>query len=239
MLWALSGHPQRCVEALAAPVPGGGCLRRLPRRSETRCHVRDSITERDIVFGGRYDNAKELAHVEKHLRPGCVFVDVGANCGLFSLVAAERVGETGRVIAVEPNPLMIERLRFNISANPFRNIDVAECAVSDLVGTAEFQVCAADMGRSGLNTGLSGPRVTVAVRTLQDLLQGFGMAHVDVMKVDVEGSEDRVVMPLLRAAPKSLWPHAILIETTRLFVARRLYPRHAKRRLPGRVEGQG
>lgn len=77
----------------------------IPQRNlKLRCHIRDNTTERDIVFGGKFDNALELTLIEKHLRPGCVFIDVGANCGLFSLAASQKVGEKGRVIAIDARP---------------------------------------------------------------------------------------------------------------------------------------
>lgn len=189
------------------------------RDLKMRCHVRDNITEREIVFGGKLDNVRELTLVERHLRPGCVFVDVGANCGLFSLVASQKVGEKGRVIAIEPNPIMNRRLQFNVSANGFQNVSVAECAAGDVKGTAELQVCDGDMGQSGLIAPVSGPRVNVPVRTMQDVLAGFGIGHTDVMKVDVEGFEDRAIIPLLNG-PKTLWPHAILIEILHAYLWR-------------------
>ena len=86
-----------------------------------------TLTEREIVFGGKFDNARELTLVENAPQPG----DVGANCGRFCLASSQKVGETGRVIAIEPNPIMSERSHFNISANGFRNIAVAACAVGD------------------------------------------------------------------------------------------------------------
>jgi FkbM family methyltransferase len=182
------------------------------RNLKLRCHIRDNSTDQLIVFGRRTANDRELTLLEKHLRPGCVFVDVGANCGLFSLVASQKVGEEGRVIAIEPNPIMAERLRFNISANGFQNINIAECAVGDVTGTVELQVCTEQLGRSGLIAPVPGPRITVPLRTLQDVLQGFGIGQIDAMKVDIEGFEDRVIMPLLRTAPKRLLPRVILIE---------------------------
>jgi hypothetical protein len=61
-----------------------------------RCHVNDNITEKYVVFGGKYDNAKEMAALLDGLKPGDTFVDVGANCGVFRLTAAKRVGAAGK-----------------------------------------------------------------------------------------------------------------------------------------------
>ena len=65
------------------------------------------------------------------LRPGSVFVDVGANYGWHSLLASSVVGTTGRVIAIEPNPLNTRLLRRSAEENGFSNITVRTMATSD------------------------------------------------------------------------------------------------------------
>ena len=178
-----------------------------------RCHIRDNITEHDIVFGGRYDHTQELALIEARLPQAGVFVDIGANCGLFSLTASRKLGQRGRVLAIEPNPAMAERLRFNVATNDFENVELAECAIGDVVGMAELKICASNLGGSSLTVEVEGPRVSVPIRTLQSVLESFGIERIDAMKVDIEGFEDRAIMPFLRVAPRSLWPRSILIET--------------------------
>ena len=83
------------------------------------------------------------------LRENDVFVDVGANCGAYSLFAARNVGPNGRVIAIEPMPEMLKRLRYNIAVNGFRNIEVVPTAVGPEAGTATLFV---DEARRGLSS---------------------------------------------------------------------------------------
>ena len=177
-----------------------------------RCYVKNNATERDIVFGGACDNQQELSLVLAQLQPGNIFLDVGANCGLFALAAAKKVGERGRVVAIEPNPAMTERLRFNVLANGFQNIDVKECAAGDMPGTAELCVYVKEMGRSSLVETSVGPRIAVSVMPLTDILQELGIDRIDVMKIDVEGFEDRALLPLLQDGARRFWPRAILME---------------------------
>ena len=66
------------------------------------------------------------------LEPGMVFLDIGAHVGLYSLPAAGRVGETGRVIAFEPHPSNRGLLEENIDRNEVENVTVVPAAVSDL-----------------------------------------------------------------------------------------------------------
>ena len=84
-----------------------------------RCRVNDNYTEQMALERNGHTNRIAIDVITKDLKPGDVFVDVGANCGLFAVFAARKVGPTGRVIAIEPLPAMLERLRFNIAANGF------------------------------------------------------------------------------------------------------------------------
>src|SRR5690349_8071483 len=72
------------------------------------------------------------------LEEGSVFVDVGAHVGYYSLLAATQVGPSGKVIAVEPNPPTIQRLRRNLQLNTFTNVAVEEVACADKEQTLEF-----------------------------------------------------------------------------------------------------
>src|SRR5262245_56723365 len=67
-----------------------------------QCDLRDSIA-REVCFTGRYE-PQETALVQAILKPGMSFVDVGANWGYFTLLAAHKVGVKGRVVSLEPDP---------------------------------------------------------------------------------------------------------------------------------------
>jgi tRNA G37 N-methylase Trm5 len=94
-----------------------------------RCHVADNTTERNLVFDQGV--MAEMERVLQALKMDDTFIDLGANCGIFSLTASKVVGSGGRVLAVEANPDMIKRLRFNIEANDLDNVSVIEAAVGD------------------------------------------------------------------------------------------------------------
>src|SRR5215210_1011896 len=79
------------------------------------CDTRDSVA-REVCFTGRYE-PQETQLASRMLRPGDVFVDVGANWGYFSLAAAHWVGPRGTVIAFEPEPRLFELLAGNVAAN--------------------------------------------------------------------------------------------------------------------------
>jgi FkbM family methyltransferase len=178
-----------------------------------RCHVEDNHTEKTIVFGNRFDSREEHKLLIESLGHGDIFVDIGANCGLFALPAARQVGPTGRVIAIEPNSEMLRRLRFNISANGFTNLTVVDAAVGDQAGIAQLYLSTSQQGKSGLVSGEDLPSVPVRVETLLQICTENNVNRVDALKIDIEGFEDRALLPFFGVASESLWPRTILIET--------------------------
>lgn len=150
------------------------------------------------------------------------FVDIGANVGLYSLFVAARAGDRARILAIEPQPGILERLRFNLAANPAAKVEVLPIALSDHDGTADLVLDANDGGGTHLDKhtatrGADGRVVSVPCRTLVAVLMEAGLTAVDALKIDVEGAEDLVLAPFLRDSPERLLPTLVLIEDTRGF----------------------
>lgn len=149
------------------------------------------------------------AALESLLEPGAVFVDVGANKGDFSLLAARLVGSAGRVLAVEPEPQNRRWLDRTIELNGVGDVvSVAEVALDAEDGSATLHLGEMS-GWHSLTPGAStGGAVTVATRRLDSLLTDHGLDRVDVVKIDVEGAELRVLAGasglLARAVPPVL-----------------------------------
>jgi hypothetical protein len=125
------------------------------------CDLRDVIA-RDVCLAGVYE-AQETLVVRSTLTPGMTFVDVGANWGYFTLLAAALVGPTGHVVSIEPDPRLLARLHRNVSTNRLTWVRVVPGAVA---GADVFQVRA---------------------RALDDIARGFGL--IDLVKIDIEGGE--------------------------------------------------
>jgi len=147
------------------------------------------------------------------LRPGDVFFDIGANCGLFTLFAARQVGSSGCVVAVEPIPDIVNRLKFNVAANQFSNVRVVESAVGAEVGTNTIFIHEGEYGQSRMFPVEGYIPRTVPVTTLLNVVQEARVDRIDAMKVDIEGYEDQAIIPFLTAAPRRVWPQKVLMET--------------------------
>jgi FkbM family methyltransferase len=130
--------------------------------------------------------------VVDQLQPGDVFVDVGANIGFFSLLAARAVGPEGKVIAIEAVAELAAAVRANAELNGFAQIEVVEAAASDVAGEVELMLAehpgGATISRSDTPPDLIGRR-TVTCVTLDGLFAERGFPGPVMVKVDVEGAE--------------------------------------------------
>lgn len=133
---------------------------------------------------GRYEPYVS-SFLREQLKPGFTFVDVGANAGYFTVLAAKQVGSAGRTIAVECNPRNSELIFLNLRRNEISNGVVYPFAVSDEPKLLSLSVGFSNGAVDELRNGVEG--MIVQAVTLDSLLQNE--PRVDVIKMDVEGSE--------------------------------------------------
>lgn len=127
----------------------------------------------------------------RSLRPGDTFFDVGANVGYYSLLASRIVGERGRVIAFEPLLDNVAYLSKHVRLNHLANVDVLAVACSDANGIVTFARGAnGALGKIAENG--SGGDMLVPALSLDDFHARTGLLP-NVMKIDVEGAELRVL----------------------------------------------
>lgn len=151
------------------------------------------------------------AWLTQRLRPGDTFVDIGANVGYFSLLAARCVGPTGTVVAVEPSPRSYALLTRNLARNGASNVRTAQVAVGDQ--EQDVTLFAGEETHWGLASVVdtaaptSQVEAVVAMRRLASVLAPSELSTTRVIKIDVEGAEAAVVdglLELLGAAPADL-----------------------------------
>jgi len=202
----------------------------MPSGLRLRLHPGDNNCERKILFGAQLWNRAERAALARALEGASapfVFVDLGANVGLYTLdvlANARRLGRSVMAVAVEPDPQNRARLLSNMAFNGLRPRVVA-AAVSDVSGTVRLtKGC---RGRGSVRLGGDGPAVPVL--PLLDLLRREGLTRVDALKIDLEGHDRSVLCAFFRDAPGSLHPELIVCETGR----------HDPLGLVALLEGQG
>jgi FkbM family methyltransferase len=148
-----------------------------------------------IAFGN-LETAVQEAMV-RHLGPGDVFYDIGANLGFFSLLGAHLVGlNQGRVYAFEAAPDNAAAIRANAALNGIPNVSVIDKAVSSNAGTGRLQIVD-DQSWSKLEEYGEHPyterTIDVELVAIDDLLRSGELAPPTVVKIDVEGAEIAVL----------------------------------------------
>lgn len=150
------------------------------------------------IFWMGYYSADIVAFLKRVLRPGMVVIDVGANIGEITLVAARRVGDSGRVIAVEPVNVIADRLSEHVRVNDLSQVTI----VREALGSAGqdqvpiYASCGQDVsdehqGLASLYGESEGhePIELVSITTLDDMAASLHLARVDLIKIDIEGGE--------------------------------------------------
>jgi FkbM family methyltransferase len=177
-----------------------------------RFHHQASATERGALFNPDY-NVEELDFLRAHTPAGGVFVDVGANVGTYALALASHVGTSGTVIAIEPHPVTHARLAFNRTASGATQVMLVAAAAGPSDGELMIETDGGNLGASHIVSGEpNGNAIKVPSWRLQRILEDANVAHVDALKIDVEGYEDRVLTGFFAQAPQALWPRAVVIE---------------------------
>jgi FkbM family methyltransferase len=181
-----------------------------------RLHATNNACEKKLLITPQYFDPEELMLLKSRMRPGFVFIDIGANVGAYSVFVGKQAGPSATVIAVEPNPAALERLRFNLRANGLTQVRVKEVAIADRDGDLEFAVEHHNIGRSSLklDRDAKGGKslIKVPARTLLGFIESEGLARIDAIKLDVEGYEDRILIPFFASAPERLYPQTIILE---------------------------
>ncbi len=145
-----------------------------------------------LIWNGVYE-PETAETIQRHLPADGTFVDVGANIGMFSLLAARLWAPEGRVLAIEASPPVHDWLMQNVRRNPAPHLTVRHAAVTNTSGQTVrfFNAPAEHFGMGALTDRFDGTVTPAEVPTitLDDAIAEAGLKRVDVIKVDVEGYE--------------------------------------------------
>jgi FkbM family methyltransferase len=136
------------------------------------------------------------AVLEKYLKPGDTFYDVGACVGFLSIVAARLVGPEGHVVAFEPLPRNVEAIEHNRKLNALGNLKIFGKALSNENAVLELLVSKDPTGSKLASTGVAPDTegvIQVETVALDDFLGPEGLSPPTVVKIDVEGAELDVI----------------------------------------------
>lgn len=170
------------------------------------------------------DSAILAAEIAR-LREGALFIDIGANIGYYSLLAARQIGPAGLVLSFEPSPREFSRLLRNIALNGSDNIVTFSLALGAHPGVLDLHVAPTHTGLNTLHVSDStahafreAQRQRVPVMRFDDLVPPLlGERQVSLLKIDVEGAEMSVLLGMETSLRNGLFER-IVLEVTAEFL---------------------
>jgi FkbM family methyltransferase len=190
------------LESFPLRVPGTGGRLRLCVHEARDIHISRQIREHGIW------EAYETSLLWRFLRPGDCFLDAGANIGYYTVIAAERVGPSGRVLAFEPEPQNFSLLQKNLRLNGVQQrVHARRAALSDRDQDLELHLHADNLGDHQVFPDESGRRVIPVSGLRGASCLADKVSTVNLVKIDTQGAEYHVtrgLMPLLKASGSRL-----------------------------------
>jgi len=169
------------------------------------------VSDKNIYYAGirdsvDFDAFREVC-IENHynysqIKPSMTVLDVGAHIGTFTLLASKKVGNSGRVIAVEAEAGNFNQLKKNLELNAIKNVVPVNIALSDLNGRKDFFIAKG----SGCHSFFTNPgqevvdKIKIKVKSLDSLMEEMHLEKIDLLKIDTEGAE----LEILRGARRTL-----------------------------------
>ncbi|MBA7621021.1 hypothetical protein ES703_28378 [subsurface metagenome] len=181
-----------------------------------RFYPHDNLADRFILFMPKFYDPCEFDMLPKILSSDSVFIDIGANVGFYSLWASKSITNSGKILAIEPNPKIFERLIENISLNQKGDtITALQVGVADAEG--QFALRIVNQKNLGASTILESDyeceSIAISCRPLISILRDEKVDKIDVLKIDIEGAEHLALNTFFQDSPQSLFPKILIIET--------------------------
>ena len=204
-------------------------LRRLARRNigeildteifgaKLRMYAEGNVSEKRALYAPQFFDLEEREALKKLAQNEAVFIDIGANIGLYSFSTAQAFKDykNTRILAIEPHPIISQRLAYNVSLNPDLPIEPMVMGLGDREGKMSLVTPTHNLGESRLlkdDEDQDGEIIEVPVNTLLGFLKAQNVKRVDGMKIDIEGFEEAVLIPFFEKASENLLPKLIVIE---------------------------
>lgn len=150
------------------------------------------------IFWMGYYNLDIVPYLKRTLQSGMVVMDIGANIGEISLIAAKLVGHSGRVIAFEPVNAIASELESNVKLNHMEQVRIFQVALSNTICTNVPIYASWDAKLRETNNGLGSlfhsdssapPLQEISTTTLDAWLSANPLTRLDLIKIDIEGAE--------------------------------------------------
>ena len=161
--------------------------------------------------------------LDSNLKSGDIFLDIGANMGVYTLAAAHRIGNSGKVYAIEPHKPSAITLMQNIKLNLFNNIEILTIPVTDKfkVGKFNYKNFSSALTGSQFNSKKTNSNQEAFVPVIQEIIVAFSIDMLiqikalrtpNIVKIDVDGIEDKILLGMKKTLLSSNKPRSIQVE---------------------------
>lgn len=161
----------------------------------------NNLIEYGILLDPNY-NYSDLEFLLNGANDDSNFVDLGSNIGLYSQPLA-LTSPNGKVISIDANPLMEARLSFNFQASAIKNIQFVLSAVSDKIGKGSLKIRKDDIAIVAIDENIQSD---IRINTLKNIIKEKNIQSIYGLKIDIEGHEDKALVPFLLNSPETLLP---------------------------------
>jgi FkbM family methyltransferase len=162
------------------------------------CNPTDLIQRMILHFGVWEPDVSRV--IEQNLKSGDVFVDIGANIGYDTLLASDRVGRAGQVVAIEASPRTFALLQRNLALNAASvNVRAVNVAVAEVPGRLDlYEIHEGNIGAATTLASRGGTRTaSVEAMPLDQILTADEMQRLRLIKMDIEGAEPPILRHIL------------------------------------------
>ncbi|MFH1292185.1 MAG: FkbM family methyltransferase [bacterium] len=187
--------------------------------------INDSIValnKRDPVVSGAlmlgvYETFEAL-QIQKKLKPGMVAIDIGANIGYYTAMAAKSVGHSGKVFAFEPDPENFSFLKKTVALNQFQNVECNRIGISNSEGRGQLYLSPENMGDHRIYTSPAGRQsIEIEMMSIDFFMKKNGLQRVDLIKMDIQGAEGLAIQGMRKVIADNphikmfteFWPQGI------------------------------
>jgi len=174
---------------------------------------------------------EDVESYHRFIRPqrGWFVIDAGAHVGVYTVEAAKLVGDEGEVVAIEPDPDNFKMLKFHIALNKLKNVHPLRLALGSRLGYTKLlrYITPHNVISDILNIADNNTHVTIVpITTIDYVCEKLALKDVDLMKLDVEGSELEVIQGMQRVLPQYIvgeWHGTARLHKLRAFLQEKGY----------------
>ena len=180
-----------------------------------RLYTKGNVCEKRALFAPQIFESYERDFICKNAKDVSTFIDIGSNVGLYSLSVGDsyKSFKETKIHSIEPHPKLFKRLLYNSSLNPNIPIKTHNFAIMDK--NEEFYLNV-DEDNLGQSTVSDSGKINVEGKTLENFIHDQNIKKITTLKVDVEGNEEKVILPFLKEENRELFPEIIIIENNKL-----------------------